>query len=187
MRFRNLIATLGVIAAVAAPATIAHAHPETVPLAPAAVRPVGPDADFLIAAHQANLAQIKVGKLAARKGAGKNVRDLGRRLSAYHRKLDAAVRKAATGLDVRLPSSPNSEQKTLLERYRATSGAAFDALFVGTQLEAHDRALKLTRIVLAAGTDPAVRRIVTSATPVIQKHQAALLAAQHRIGDAAGQ
>ncbi|MFC7535506.1 DUF4142 domain-containing protein [Actinoplanes sp. GCM10030250] len=187
MSFRNVITTLGVLAAIAAPATVAHAHPETTRLAPAAVRPVGPDADFLIAAHQANLAQMKLGKLALRKGGSATIRDLGRQFAAYHRKLDAGVTKAATTLDVNLPKAPNSEQKMLLKQYRAADGAEFDTLFVGSQLIAHEHAIKLAKIVLATGTEPAVRHIVAAATPVIQKHHDALAAAQQRIGDAADQ
>ncbi|MEV6299071.1 DUF4142 domain-containing protein [Actinoplanes sp. NPDC051861] len=179
MPFRNLIAALGVLAAVLAPAAVAQAHPQTPPLAPAVVRPVGPDADFLIAAHQANLAQIKIGKLAGRKAAGTPVRDLGREFASYHRKLDVSVRKAAAAMDVNLPSTPNSEQKTLIAQYRAASGAEFDTLFVSTQLAAHELALKLAKIVLATGTEPAVRKIVTSAIPVVEQHQAAL----HKISD----
>lgn len=170
MSLRHLIVTLGIVLAVAAPATLAEAAP---------ARPVSPDAGFLIAAHQGNLAQVKLGRLAARKGATATVRDLGRRLATYHRELDIAVRKAATGLDVDLPGAPNSAQKSLLGKHRAATGAEFDRLFVDSQLLAHEQAGKLTRIVLATGADPVVRRIVTEATPVLREHHAALTAAQH--------
>ena len=152
-----------------------------------AARPVGPDADFLIAAHQANLTQIRVGRIAARKAGTGAVRDLGRQFATYHRKLDVQVRKAAGALGVRLPSEPNSEQLTLIQQYRTAPATELDRLFVDSQLLAHQHALKLVRIVLKVGTEPAVRQIVTAAAPVVQKHYAALVSAQQRIGGAAEQ
>ncbi|BBH65869.1 hypothetical protein ACTI_25540 [Actinoplanes sp. OR16] len=148
---------------------------------PAHARPVSPDADFLIAAHQGNLAEIAAGKLARRKGDTAAVRRLGRRLAAYHRKLDSVVQKTAIDLDVTLPDQPNSEQQTLVHRYEAASGAEFDTLFVGSQLIAHEHAVKLARVVLDTGTEPRVSKIVTRALPMIQNHQRELLEAQQKL------
>ncbi|WP_204300161.1 DUF4142 domain-containing protein [Actinoplanes campanulatus] len=159
-----VLAALPVTAATAAPA-----------------RPVSPEAEFLIAAHQGNLAQITAGRLAARKGEVGSVRKLGKRFVAYHRKLDAQVRAAAEALEVRLPAEPNSEQLTLNEQYQATSGRAFDTLFVSTQISAYERAAKLARIVLRTTTDPMVRKIVVTAVPTIEKNRDALTAARNRI------
>ncbi|MEU4426883.1 DUF4142 domain-containing protein [Actinoplanes sp. NPDC024001] len=178
MRLRNLILTLSAIAMVAGLAT---------PAAAVEQRPVSPDAEFLVAAHQGNLTQIKAGKIALRKGGTATVRDLGRQLLTYHRRLDVAVQRAARKLDVSLPAAPNTEQKDLIRQYRAASATEFDTLFVGSQLLAHQRAIKLGKIVLATGTDPAVRKIVTAAVPVVRQHQDALVSAQQHIGDAAEQ
>ncbi|MBG0568974.1 DUF4142 domain-containing protein [Actinoplanes aureus] len=167
-----------IAALVVAPATAASA---------VEARPIGPDADFLIAAHQANLTQMKAGRYAARKAGSATVRDLGRQFATYHRKLDGAVRKAARSLDVRLPSSPNSEQLTLLRQYRAAPAAEFDTLFVDSQLLAHRRAIKLGQIVLATGTEAVVRDLVTAVVPVARKHAAALAVARKQIGGAAEQ
>ncbi|WP_328464718.1 DUF4142 domain-containing protein [Actinoplanes sp. NBC_00393] len=165
MRLRNLFATLSAIALLVAPATSAAAAP---------IRPVSPDADFLIAVHQANLTQIKAGKIAAKKGGSATVRDLGQQFVTFHRKLDAQVKKAAHTVDVRLPDSPNSEQTTLLRQYKTASTAEFDTLFVGSQILAHQRAFKMAQIAVDTGTNPAVKHIVATATPVVQKHYAAL-------------
>lgn len=187
MSFRNIIVALSTVVALVAPAATAAAAPAQPATAPAAARPVGPDADFLIAAHQGNLAEIKAGRIAARRGDAAAVRSLGQRLAAYHRKLDGAVVTAARKLDVRLPNSPNSEQLSMIRQYRTASAAEFDGLFVASQLLAHQHAIKLGRIVLATGTEPAVRQLVTAAVPVVRKHHAALVSIQRQTGDAAGQ
>ncbi len=147
-----------------------------------AARPASPEAEFLIAAHQGNLAQIKAGKLAARKSESPVVRRLGKRFANYHKKLDSQVRAVSKRLDVNLPDEPNSEQTQLAEQYRAASPADFDALFVTTQIANYERAAKLAGIVLAVSTDPAVRRIVEGATPVIEENRGALTAARDQLG-----
>jgi putative membrane protein len=170
MNFRSLIATLCAAVLIAAPASSA------------AARPISPDADFLVAAHQADLTQIAAGRIAARKGTAPAVRDLGRQFVSYHRKLDAQVREAARGLAVELPKQPNTDQQTLLALYRA-AGTEFDTLYLDSQLLAHERALKAARLVLDTGTDPGVKLIVTAAVPVVQQHHEALIAAQTKIGN----
>jgi putative membrane protein len=158
MPLRNLIATVSAFVLIGVGA-------------PAQARPVSPDADFLIAAHQGNLAQIAAGRIAKRKGTTEPVREFGRAFVAYHRKLDVAVREAAADLDVTLPTEPNSEQQALVAQYRSTAGTEFDTLFVGSQLIAHEHAIKLARVVLDTGTEPVVEKLVTDALPVIEKHQ----------------
>ena len=167
MPLRHFIATLTALVLIGA-------------ASPAQARPLNPDADFLIAAHQGNLAQIEAGRIAKRKGATEAVREFGREFAAYHRRLDVVVRKAAAGLGVRLPAEPNSEQKALVAQYRSTSGAEFDTLFLGSQLIAHEHAVKLTRVVLDTGTAPQVEKIADNALPVIQSHRQELVEAQQK-------
>ncbi len=183
MTFRYFIAVLSAAALVALPAATATAAPAPDRSSLSVSRPLGPDADFLIAAHQANLTQVLAGKIALRKGTDPAVREFGRRFAAYHRRLDAAVREAARDLAVVLPKQPNSEQQTLVEQYRSTPAGEFDRLFLGSQLIAHERALKAARLVLDTGIEPAVKQIVTVAVPVVQEHHDALLAAQTKIGN----
>lgn len=147
-----------------------------------AARPASPEAEFLVAVHQGNLAQIKAGKLAARKGDSPVVRKLGKRFASYHKKLDSQVRAVSEALDVNLPDEPNSEQAQLAEQYRAASATEFDSLFLSTQIANYERAAKLAGIVLQVTTDPAVRRIVEAATPVIEGNRAALTAARDQLG-----
>ncbi|GAA4977437.1 hypothetical protein GCM10025331_85790 [Actinoplanes utahensis] len=148
------------------------------PAAPAAARPASPEAEFLIAAHQGNLAQMTAGRIAVRKSGNPVIRKLGKRFAAYHRKLDAQVKATSETLAVRLPAEPNSEQQQLAEQYRAASPAAFDTLFVTTQLANYERAAKLAGTALKISTDPAIRAIVTSAAPAIAANRAALTAAR---------
>ncbi|MFD1368342.1 DUF4142 domain-containing protein [Actinoplanes sichuanensis] len=165
----------------AGPATAAPTHPEGTRPTGVAARPASPEAEFLIAVHQGNLAQIAAGKLAAHRSESRTVRRLGKRFAAYHKKLDAQVKLAAEALDVRLPEEPNSEQLGLVGQYRTAAVADFDTLFVDTQLAAYERAAKLARLVSAVSTDPSIAKIVENASPVIEENRLALTAARDRL------
>jgi putative membrane protein len=179
-----MIFTLGVavVAALpAAPATAVPARPAAPHSPAAAARPASPEAEFLIAVHQGNLAQIAAGRLAARKSANPAVRKLAKRFASYHKKLDSQVKKVARGMDVRLPKQPNSEQTTLAGQYEAAPADRFDTLFIESQLSAYERASRIAGLFLKVSTDPAVRAIVTKAQPVIEENLAALTAARDQL------
>jgi putative membrane protein len=144
--------------------------------------PSGQDAAYLRAAHQSNLAEIAGGKVAQQKGVSPQVKDLGARFVADHTKLDAAVRETAEALGVELPSAPNEKQRAVADRYEATSGEAFDALFVSTQMEAHMAAMALGRTELARGSDAQAKKTAQDAAPVIASHHDALEAAARDLG-----
>ncbi|GIE33615.1 hypothetical protein Ait01nite_066600 [Actinoplanes italicus] len=165
----------------AGPAAAAPAAPAATRHAVAAARPASPEAEFLIAVHQGNLAQIAAGRLAARKSENRVVRKLGKRFATYHRKLDAQVTQAAQTLGVNLPTEPNSEQKDLAGQYRAASGAEFDALFLSTQLSGYERAAKLAQVILQVSTDPAIHEIVEGAGPKIEANRIALSSARDQL------
>ncbi len=148
----------------------------------ASAAPSNQDATYLKAAHQSNLAEIAGGKLAQSKGKSQQVKDLGARFVADHTKLDSALQKTASGLDVSLPSSPNAEQRAIAARYQAASGNSFDTLFISTQMDAHMKAMAAGQTEIAKGSDAAVKKAAQAAAPVIASHHSALEAAARDLG-----
>ncbi|WP_213450161.1 DUF4142 domain-containing protein [Rhizomonospora bruguierae] len=123
------------------------------PAAPAAAAPSRADAQFLRAAHELNLAQIDGARQAQRRGASRQVRDLGTRFANDHDRLDRALRQAAGILRVVLPTAPDQEQRTMLAGYAAAPVEQFDALFLATQLDVHTAAIRAATGQVATGTD----------------------------------
>jgi putative membrane protein len=140
------------------------------------------DTAFLRAAHQSNLAEIAGGRIAQRQGNSQQVKDLGARFVADHTRLDAALRATAADLDVSLPSAPNAQQRALAQRYEATSGEDFDALFIATQMDSHMKAMALGRTELAEGDNEQAKTIARNAAPVIESHHEDLEAAARDLG-----
>jgi putative membrane protein len=170
MLIRRAALALGFTGLLLLPATAAQAAPSD------------QDAAYLRSAHQSNLAEIAGGELAQQKGNSQQVKDLGARFVADHRKLDAAVTKIASALDVDLPSAPNDRQQALAARYRAASGEQFDTLFVATQMDAHMAAMAAGQKEIADGSDEQVVNGARSAAPVIAAHHELLDDAARDLG-----
>jgi putative membrane protein len=149
---------------------------------PAQAAPSAQDTTFLQAAHQTNLAEIAVGKLAQQKAATQTVRDLGSRFIADHTQLDQSLQQTATALGVTLPNAPNADQQAVAARLQAASGNAFDQLFVSTQLAGHMMAMQLGQTELSSGSDPQARKVASDSAPVIKAHHDALTAAASAVG-----
>lgn len=168
-----------VLAATLAVGLLATAGPVTA--APAAVR-APQDNAYLIAAHQANLAEIAMSNLAAtHEGASPIVVRLGAEFKDDHQKLDDALMKVAQQQGVALPNSPNTEQLGTLQQLEQLTRAPFDQAWVPEQLKAHEAAMAATQAEIAKGQDPAVVQLAKDALPVISKHHDQLIDAAARL------
>ncbi|HLL64717.1 MAG TPA: DUF4142 domain-containing protein [Micromonosporaceae bacterium] len=151
--------------------------------APAAqAAPSAQDTRFLQAAHQSNLSEIATGQLAQQKGTTQAVRDLGARFVADHTQLDQSLQPVATALGVSLPGAPNADQQAVARRLQAASGAAFDQLYISTQIAAHRAAMRLGQTEQANGSDPQAKQVAVAAAPIIAAHHDLLNAAARSVG-----
>jgi len=140
------------------------------------------DAQYVMQAHQSNLAEIAAGQLAQQKGTSQAVKDLGARFVADHTTLDQSLQQVASKLGLSLPSAPNTEQQALAQQYTAASGPAFDTLFVTTQMAAHMKTMQAGQAELSSGTDATVKAAAQNAAPVIASHGTMLDQAAQSLG-----
>ena len=128
------------------------------------------DQSWLIAAHQTNLAEVNAGNLAAEDGHTEAVRKAGRMLKQDHGKLDAKLRPVARQMGVKLPAQPNPEQRDEMKQFQSESGLQFDKVWTHSEADGHVEAIELTEREIQHGSVPEVKRLATSAMPVLKKH-----------------
>jgi putative membrane protein len=166
MLVRRIAVTLGLAGALLAPGAAAQADPDV----------SARDAAYLKAAHQVNLAGIEIGRIAWFKTTDPQMKDVAAAYMRDHIRLDGDVTDQARRLRVVLPETPTDEQRALAKRYQGTGGAAFEPLFVSTQLAANREALEQARGQAAQGDDPALKELAKRISPVLEQHQAQLRA-----------
>jgi putative membrane protein len=140
---------------------------------PPAAEPVQ-DATFLRAAHQADLAEIAGGNIAQERGVSPRVRALGARFVRDHTAIETHLTAVARAAGVQLPDTPTAAQLALVKKYQSVPRAAFDRLYLRTQLKAHEEALAAGRTELAKGEDQRVKDLIAYAAPLVMAHHAAL-------------
>jgi putative membrane protein len=140
------------------------------------------DRQYLVQAHQGNLAEIAAGRLAQTKGASQQVKDIGALLVTDHTRLDTAVQQVSSAAGVQLPATPNAEQQAMQAKLENASPGEFDATFITGQLQAHAKTMRLGQTELDAGSSAEVKKAAADAAPVIQAHHDRLSAAARQLG-----
>ncbi|MFP3712291.1 DUF4142 domain-containing protein [Puerhibacterium sp. TATVAM-FAB25] len=149
---------------------------------PAAAQPSQQDQDWMVFAHQSNLAEIAAGQAALEQATTDAVREHGQMLIDDHTKLDADLTAAAEELGVELPSEPTEEQQQILASVTAQSGEAFDRAWVEAQITSHRQTLAAGERELAEGSEQAAKDLASASAPVVQMHLDALLATAQDLG-----
>jgi putative membrane protein len=149
-----------------------------VPMAHAAVP--AQDRDFLIAAHQGNLAEIESAQpsLLGRPGVCAAIRDMGPMLITDHTRLDAAGGQVAMRDGVMLPTMPTAAQARQLRATAAMNGAQFNRSWLAMERAWHEQTLNAVRHEIAVGQSRDVQDAARTALPVVQRHLSMIQQAQ---------
>jgi len=143
--------------------------------APMAAMPAQQFSDTVAAS---DMFEIQSGKLAETMGSTAAVKAFGKQLVADHTKSAAMFKSAAgkTSPTVALPMLLPADLKGKIAALKATSGAAFDKLFVDQQIAGHQAAVDALTAYAAGGDQASLKEFATTATPVVQGHLTALQA-----------
>jgi putative membrane protein len=150
-------------AALVASALLVASHPACAQVPPQ-------DWKWLQQAHQANLAEIAAGRLAAQSGHAESVRMVGHTLATDHAAMDAGLQKLAGQLHVKLPDKPNAQQKAIMDKLQQQHGMGFDQMWVHDEADGHIQAIELTTFEANRGTAPRVKQLAVQALPLLKKH-----------------
>ncbi len=124
---------------------------------------------FIEHAIKGNNSEIKLGKLAARKGATPGVRDFGKMLEHDHTRAREAAAAVAKQLGAGVPNSMTDEAKDAYQRFSKLSGIRFDRQFVAYMVTDHKKDIAD----FAAATHDSNKRIARLASqtlPTLHRH-----------------
>ena len=127
---------------------------------------------YVTAAGRSDQFEIQEGKLAASMGHSRKVKVFGRQMIDDHTNSTHMVMAAAltSGLPQTPPPPLSPDQQQMIAQLQATSGAAFDQMYVQQQLQSHRMALQLQQGYAQSGTDPNLRGAAMKIVPVVQHH-----------------
>jgi putative membrane protein len=90
---------------------------------------------------QDGMAEVKVGRLAEKKGSAAEVKNFAKRMVEDHTKANDELKLAAKEDGVTLPADVNAEQKSTYDELSKLAGKAFDDKYMAEMVKGHDKAV----------------------------------------------
>jgi putative membrane protein len=143
------------------------------PLAIHSMPPAINEADqaFMMEAGAGGMAEVEMGRLAARKGQSAEVKAFGQRMVRDHSKANSELMLLAKRKGVTLPSELNEEQKAGKKKLSSLSGADFDREYMSMMVDDHNKDVKAFEDKAANAGDPDLKRFVVKTLPTLKVHQ----------------
>jgi putative membrane protein len=160
---RSAVATLGIL-------LLAVTFLMAVPRAYAATTVSTADQDFMLAAGQINLTEIKLGEYAAQNGQRDDVKTFGQRMVKDHTAINDDLKALAAQKNVTLPDSLDAAHQQMADKWMALTGSEFDKAYIAGMFDGHKKAIKAFKAESAATKDADVKSFADKSIPVLEEH-----------------
>jgi putative membrane protein len=131
------------------------------------------DAMLVQEAIQRGIAEIEMAKLAENKAEMESVHAFARRMLKDHGKLNERLIQVTRNLGIEVPTGPNENEATVIERLHTLQGAAFDQVYAVGVAQEHMRHYNLYARMAGTASAPDLRRLGEEAVPMLEEHQIA--------------
>ncbi len=126
--------------------------------------------NFLADAIRGNLAEVKLGQLAAERGQTQEVREYGDMLRKDHTKSLEKASRLANEIGVPASSELTAQQKKQFEALQKLSGDEFDTTFLSQMVAGHQATIAKFSAEAQNGSDPQVMAYAKETLPTLQMH-----------------
>jgi putative membrane protein len=125
---------------------------------------------FLDDAIRGNLAEVRMGELAQKRGAADEVREFGRTLVTDHNAGFQKSSSLAHKLGMLAPTEPSADAAKDYDSMSKLSGSEFDKEFTAHMIKDHEKDIAAYRDEAKDGSEPQVAAYAQQTLPTLQKH-----------------
>jgi putative membrane protein len=133
------------------------------------------DTAFAAKAAVGGMAEVALGKMAAAKGADKQVKDFGNMMVMDHGKANSELKGIAKTKNIMLPAGLDAEHQAKSDSLSKLSGKDFDMAYVNAMIDGHKKTLALMQSEANNGKDAELKAFAAKTAPVVQNHLTAIL------------
>ncbi len=130
----------------------------------------GGDLAFMNDAAPGNMAEVELGKLAAKQAASKDVKQFGQHMVDDHTKANQALMQLATQKKIMLPPDITPKQREAMEKLSKLNGADFDREYVKEMVADHEKDVAAFEATAMNGTDKDVKDFAAKTLPTLKQH-----------------
>src|ERR1039457_6599486 len=139
-----------------------------VPCAKAATKLSMADESFILAAAQGGTTEVKLGELAAQKGARDDVKAFGQMMVKDHTAINDDLKALAAQKGVTLPDSLDAKHQGMVDKMAALTGSEFDTAYVADMVKDHRMDAKEFKAESAKTKDADIKAFVDKSIPIVE-------------------
>jgi putative membrane protein len=128
------------------------------------------DCNFIQAAAQGGMTEVKLGELASRTGQRDDVKKFGQRMVKDHTGVNDDLKALAAQKGVTLSDSLDAEHQGVVDKMSALSGSDFDNAYITGMIKDHKSDAKAFKAESSATKDTDVKGFVDKTIPVVNEH-----------------
>jgi putative membrane protein len=128
------------------------------------------DTNFILAAAQGGMTEVKLGELAATNGMRDDVKAFGQMMVKDHTAINDDLKALAAQKGVNLPDSLDAKHQGMVDKMAALTGSEFDDAYIKGMIKAHQKDAKAFKAESAATQDADIKNFLDKSIPVVEAH-----------------
>ncbi len=129
------------------------------------------DRRFMEEAQVANMAEVRLGRLAQQKAASEEVKRFGQRMVDDHGKAIEDLGRMASAEGIELPSQLDAKHQKTYDRLQKLSGAEFDVEYMKHMAAEHKKTVSKFDEAAKSAKDPQLQAFARQALPTLREHR----------------
>ena len=128
------------------------------------------DANFADKAAQGGMAEVELGKMAAKKAKDPKVKQFGQRMVDDHTKINDQLKSIATNKGLTLPTMLDSKDEALKNKLSSLQGEEFDKTYMENMVSDHEKDISDFQHEADHGQDADLKAFAQKNLPTLQTH-----------------
>ena len=128
------------------------------------------DTNFILAAAQGGMTEVKLGELAATHGMRADVNEFGQMMVKDHTAINDDLKTLAAQKGVTLSDSLDSKHQAMVDKMASLTGSVFDDAYINGMIKAHTKDAKAFKAEAAATQDADIKSFLAKSIPVVEAH-----------------
>jgi len=128
------------------------------------------DKDFILAAAQGGMTEVKLGELAGSNGTREDVKEFGRMMVKDHGIINDDLKALAAQKGVTLTETVDAKHQEKLDKMAALTGAGFDDAYIDAMIKGHKKVAREFKAESAATQDSEIKGFLDKSIPVVEEH-----------------
>jgi putative membrane protein len=128
------------------------------------------DTNFILAAAQGGMTEVKLGELAFTNGMRDDVKEFGQMMVKDHTAINDDLKTLAVQKSVTLPDSLDAKHQGMVDKMAAMTGSEFDNAYINAMIKAHQKDAKAFKAESAATQDADIKSFLDKSIPVVEAH-----------------